>query len=365
MMRAILILLLSSTAALADVALQWGASTDASGVAGYRIYRNGALVGTSATNSFVDTTAPPGAPQTYEVSAFDIYNNESGKSGAIIVNTLLAAFPNATNTGVPAGTTLTNYTGPCILTTPNTVIDAKTVNCSLEIQTSGVVISRSKINGGITLNTGLGPAAGWNFIVRDTEINVGGSLTIRGIEGWNYTALRNNIYGSYSGMYCALNATLQDNYVHGNAPDPTGIAHMSGIRQEASCTIRHNSITCDAPVTPPDCCCSAALTGYPDFAIIQNNTVDRNLFVATPTGSYCAYGGSTLGKPFSGQTNNIRFTNNVFQKGSSNHCGDFGAVGDFDPAATGNVWSNNKYDNGLFVCKDGITAAATEVACPP
>jgi hypothetical protein len=355
MMRAPLILLLSSTAALADVALQWGASTDASGVAGYAIYRNGALVGTSPTNSFVDTSAPPGAPQTYEVSAFDIYNNESGKSSAIIVNTLLAAFPSASNTGVPAGTVLTTYTGPCILTTPGTTIDAKTVNCSLEIQTSGVVISRSKINGGITLNTALGPSASWNFIVRDSEIDAGGSLAFRGIQGWNYTALRNNIYGSYSGLYCVLNAVIQDNYVHGNALDPTGIAHMSAIRQEADCTIRHNTILCDAPVTPPDCCCSAGLTGYPDFAIIQRNTIDRNLFKASPMSAYCAYGGSTLGKPFSGQTNNIRFTNNVFERGPENHCGAFAAVSDFDPAATGNVWTNNKYDDGCTISNDGIT----------
>lgn len=364
-MRTLLILLLSTTAALADVALQWTASTDASGVASYRIYRDGVLVGNSPTTSFVDTTAAPGTQYNYQVSAVDTFNNESAKSAAVTVNSLLAAFPTAVNTGVPTGTTLTNYTGPNIITVPNTVIDAKTVTGNLEIQTSGVVISRSKINGGITLNTGLANASTWNFTVRDSEINVGGSLTIRGIEGWNFTALRNNIYGSYGGIYCALNAVIQDNFVHGNALDPTGIAHMSGIRQEANCTIRHNSITCDAPVTPPDCCCSAAMTGYPDFAIIQNNTIDRNLFVATPTGSYCAYGGSTAGKPFSGQTNNIRFTNNIFQKGPTNVCGAFAAVGDFDPAATGNVWSNNKYDDGLFVCKDGITARPTEAACPP
>jgi len=362
-MRSLLILLLSATAAMADVALQWTPSTG--GAVGYYIYRNGVRVGSSPTASYVDTTAAAGTQYSYEISAFDAANNESGRSTAVVVNSLLAAFPTAANTGVPAGTTLTNYTGPNIITVPNTVIDAKLVTGNLEIQTSGVVISRSKVNGGITLNTGLANASTWNFTVRDSEINVGGSLTIRGIEGWNFTALRNNIYGSYGGIYCALNAVIQDNYVHGNALDPTGIAHMSGIRQEASCTIRHNSITCDAPVTPPDCCCSAALTGYPDFAIIQNNTIDRNLFVATPTGSYCAYGGSTLGKPFSGQTNNIRFTNNIFQKGSTNVCGAFAAVGDYDPAATGNVWSNNKYDNGLFVCKDGITAAATEAACPP
>src|ERR1044071_6869079 len=37
-------------------------------------------------------------------------------------------WPGPTNTGVPAGTSLTDYTGPCAITSANTVIDGTTVN---------------------------------------------------------------------------------------------------------------------------------------------------------------------------------------------------------------------------------------------
>src|SRR6266540_769616 len=62
-------------------------------------------------------------------------------------------FPNAANTGVPTGTALTAYTGSCVITAPNTVIDAKIANCDLVIRTTGVQISpeqgeRDRFHGG-------------------------------------------------------------------------------------------------------------------------------------------------------------------------------------------------------------------------
>ncbi len=78
-------------------------------------------------------------------------------------------------------------------------------------------------------------------------------------------------------------------------------------------TIRHNTIACDAPDVPPDAGCSAGLTGYGDFGPVQNNLIDNNYFVAT-TGGFCAYGGSSHGKPYSNQTSGIVFRNNVFEK---------------------------------------------------
>src|SRR5256885_9531617 len=40
----------------------------------------------------------------------------------------LTTYPNAFNTGVPVGITLTPYTGPCTITSANTVIDSKLVD---------------------------------------------------------------------------------------------------------------------------------------------------------------------------------------------------------------------------------------------
>lgn len=43
-------------------------------------------------------------------------------------------FPGPSNTGVPAGTTLSDYTGPCTITTADTVIDSKTVTCKILVR---------------------------------------------------------------------------------------------------------------------------------------------------------------------------------------------------------------------------------------
>ena len=98
--------------------------------------------------------------------------------------------------------------------------------------------------------------------------------------------------------------------------------------------------------------CSADLSGYPDFAPIKNNTVDRNLFVASPGSGFCAYGGATSGKPYSSDPTNAtnqKFTNNVFQRGGNNKCGTYGPVTSFNSSGTGNVLSGNVWDNGTPV----------------
>ena len=63
-----------------SITLAWNASTDNSGVAGYRIYRNGTQVGTSATNSYVDSGLAESTTYTYQVDAYDGKPNYSGKS---------------------------------------------------------------------------------------------------------------------------------------------------------------------------------------------------------------------------------------------------------------------------------------------
>jgi hypothetical protein len=109
--------------------------------------------------------------------------------------------------------------------------------------------------------------------------------------------------------------------------------------------IRGNTVACDAPDVPPDAGCSGALTGYGDFAVVQNNVIDGNLFIGG-SGGYCTYGGSTLNKPFSTGTRDIRFTNNVWQRGTTGECGVWGPITSFDTAAPGNVWSNNRWEDG-------------------
>ncbi|MDI6827105.1 MAG: N-acetylmuramoyl-L-alanine amidase [Armatimonadota bacterium] len=70
-----------------QVNLTWTGSTDNIGVAGYKIYRNGSQIGTSATTSYSDTTCTSNTTYTYRVSAYDEAGNESGLSNQVVVTT--------------------------------------------------------------------------------------------------------------------------------------------------------------------------------------------------------------------------------------------------------------------------------------
>lgn len=70
------------------VTLTWNASTDPeSGVASYRIYRNGAFRATSATTTFADTTVVANTLYSYQVSAVNGGGVESARSAPAIVTT--------------------------------------------------------------------------------------------------------------------------------------------------------------------------------------------------------------------------------------------------------------------------------------
>jgi hypothetical protein len=166
-----------------------------------------------------------------------------------------------------------------------------------------------------------------------------------GVGAVNFTAIRVHVTGGNRSMNCWHDCLIRDSYVHGQFRDSGGTYHESGIRMGQNAVIRHNTILCDAPNVPPDAGCSADLTGYGDFGPVQNNTIDNNLFKAT-TGGTCAYGGSSGGKPYSNQTNNIKFTNNVFEHGSGGKCGYWFAIADFNKNAPGNAWINNAWDSG-------------------
>lgn len=255
-------------------------------------------------------------------------------------------FPNSSNTGVPAGTKLTAYSGPCTITANNTVIDAKTINCNLSIRASGVKISNSKITGTVATDEN---SSGYSFTISDSDVDAG-QRENTGIGAVNFTALRVEVVGGNRSIHCYKNCVVEGSYVHGQFTDKTGKTHESGIRMGQSATIRHNTITCDAPDVPPDAGCSAGLTGYGDFAPVQNNLIEGNLFLAG-TGGYCVYGGSSSGKPYSAQTKNIVFKSNVWETraNSSRPSCYYGPVTAFDSKAPGNVWQNNTFDNGKVV----------------
>ncbi len=62
--------------------LAWSASTDNSGIAGYRLYRNGTLIATRTTRSYSDRGLQPDTLYSYAVEAYDAAGNTSGQATA-------------------------------------------------------------------------------------------------------------------------------------------------------------------------------------------------------------------------------------------------------------------------------------------
>ena len=266
-------------------------------------------------------------------------------AGGIVVQG--RTFPSSLTTGVPDGTELTPYEGDCTIQTDNVVIDKKIITCDMRILAQGIKITNSILKGPIYSDPDY---FNGSFSITDSEIQMPQSAGT-GVGDVNFTLTRVEVTGGSRSVNCAANCTVEDSYLHAQYTDQRGIDHESAIRMGSDSTIRNNHIACDATPVPPDAGCSAALTGYGDFAIVQRNLIDNNFIDGGPAGSvgYCAYGGSTKGKPFSKGVNNIKFTNNIFRRGDGGKCGIWGPITSFDSNAPGNVWTNNIWDDGADV----------------
>ncbi|CAM3091177.1 fibronectin type III domain-containing protein [Paenibacillus lupini] len=80
----------ATAASSSQVKLNWTASTDNVGVTGYKVYRNGSLVGTSTSASFSDTGLTALTSYSYTVKAKDAAGNESAASTSVSATTLAA-----------------------------------------------------------------------------------------------------------------------------------------------------------------------------------------------------------------------------------------------------------------------------------
>jgi len=291
-------------------------------------------------------------------------------------------WPGPNNTGPNAAeNTMSTYSGSCTVNSPNITIDSKVVNCSplnVGSNASNLLIKNSYLHGGVIQTSGsasftiqdslINNAVQYNACTSPSSCSAGlyacgdpnNQTTECGVTGTHFTILRTEIINSNRAAYCEFTCTIQDSYFHGTNlwPDHTNLAHASSVRNEQYLTLRHNALGCDytGPFNNDELGCSADMSGYPDFAPVKNATIDKNLFLSNNAGAgFCVYGGGTAGKPFSNDPTNatyIVFTSNVFQRGANGKCGTYGPVTDFISGRTGNVWTNNIYDNGAAVAPE-------------
>jgi hypothetical protein len=288
----------------------------------------------TATTAAVATTAPAPTPSATS-SATAAATQSPGTSSS---SRSCSGFPDASCTGVPAGTNLHNC--PTTITSSG-AYDACSFSGDVVVKASNVKITRSQINGQVDAGSGRdGEQTG--LIISDSTINCNcladDTHTPAAISESNYTLLRVNLYNSGHGAAVKSNVTIQDSYIHGLGANTE--AHKDGIYSGDGdhVVIRHNNIECNDGSKAG---CTSAIGLLVDFGRISYYTIENNLL--NTNGSYCLYGGAAGPKPYS--ADHITVLSNHFGRKNYSLCGFYGPVTYFDSNAPGNSWSGNVWDD--------------------
>jgi hypothetical protein len=150
-------------------------------------------------------------------------------------------YPDATNTGVPPGTPLTN-SGSITVTQDGAVISNLNINGTIMVQANNVTIRKVRITSDdyypIRYDD---PYRG--LLVEDTEIIGTSSDVTAGISFANFTARRVNIHGTADGIKADSNAIIEDSYIHDLFYDAVKETHNDGVQTTggSNVTVRHNT----------------------------------------------------------------------------------------------------------------------------
>lgn len=120
--------LVATPVSASQINLSWSASTDNVGVTGYKVYRNGVQVGTTAATSYSDTGLAASTGYSYTVAAYDAASNTSAQSGSVSATTLTSTSTDTTAPTVPSS----------IIATP---ISASQINLSWTASTDNVGVT--------------------------------------------------------------------------------------------------------------------------------------------------------------------------------------------------------------------------------
>lgn len=257
-------------------------------------------------------------------------------------------FPNAANTGVPAGVTLAPYTGPCTFRASDpavVVIDGKNVAAAC-----GEVISYTPLD--LTIRNSIVPRvevtyANQSLTITDSEVRAGDWYD-GALWGHDINATRVEVTGGQHSVHCMDRCTITDSWLHGQSNPDGGSSHNNAFLSNGGTgmVLRGNTLHCDAILNNTDGGCTADVALFGDFDYITDVLVEGNLLKANNSSiSYCAYGGWSPSKPYTEATY-VRFIDNVFERGANGKCGVYGPATGFEPSGTGNVWSGNVWDDG-------------------
>ena len=264
----------------------------------------------------------------------------------------LCGYPDAANSGVPAGMALRSvpgqvsrgpgwhYAGGYVEVSGNgAVLQGLSIPYNVDVTGSGVTIKDVRIT--VTGNGfGVSLRHTRNVTVEDSDISSPYSDSRRLMVGVKdiygdasgTRVLGNNVWHTATGVQVGA-GLIADNYIH-----DIGYAsgdHVNGITVNGSTTpltVKHNTVFVNFPQTD-------AISLFEDFGVEANKVIEDNLVAG---GSYTIYGGQNNGGP---QTYNIQIINNRFARLYYHKGGQFGPGAAFSPRGRGNTWSGNVWDN--------------------
>jgi hypothetical protein len=201
-----------------------------------------------------------------------------------------AGFPNAANTGVPAGWTPRHTTnGDLTITTPGTVVDGELVTGNLLVHARDVTIRNSWVYGSINNQQFSGDVGVVNggLLIEDTDVGPPsgtGGPPFPAILVAGYTARRVHVHNLAEGFRVAdfnesgaptqdRQVVIEDSYVHIERGDCSHNDGIQGFGEPPRTIIDHNTI--DTTASGPDCTTGALFIGNDNASLI---TVTNNLF---------------------------------------------------------------------------------------
>jgi hypothetical protein len=250
------------------------------------------------------------------------FGTPGGFQANCIVVPSACGYPDATNTGVPAGTVLTN-SGSITVTQNGAVVENKNITGGGQIivRANNVTIKNTKIVGCTYYPIDYDDGQYSGLVVQDTEIGLTCPEGTASIAFGGYTAIRVNAYGGADGFKANSDSVIQDSYIHDLAVSSG--SHNDGVQSTGgnNVTLRHN--TCDIGSAGVCLQLGSSNSGW---------LVTDNLIRAT---GWALSGGDG--------TSNSQFTNNRFVRMTSWY-------GPYSIGGSGNTFSGNYYDdNGAAI----------------
>jgi hypothetical protein len=264
-------------------------------------------------------------------------------------------YPDATNTGVPAGTTLLAVPGQLTsgpgwhydsrgwveVTGNGAVLSGLAISTNLDISASNVTIQNVKVTNsgqsslGISLRHTVGVTIEHSTI---TGLNATSGRLMVGVkdaygDSTGLKVLSSNIFMVGTGVQTE-SGLIQGNYIHDIGYIPGD--HLDGVHSDGGgtspLTITGNTILMDHNQT-------GAVVLNEDNGAQANRVVSGNLLAG---GGYTIYAGGSSGGPVS---TSIKFSDNRVSTQYYTAGGVFGPAAHYDTNGAGNSWTANTWDN--------------------